>query len=287
MVGTLQPLGKQYPVVNADGTPTEYFIRWAQQKQIDIGNGVAASEVPAIIAAYLADHPLQAGAGIALTPTGNVADSPTIATEVQGVLDQLSMTQGTVLYRGATDWAALAPGTSGQFLKTNGAGANPVWANGGGGGWTEAKYYDQAVDGSAVTIECDVTNATEIFIDVQGLTNTNSVQRVVQVSVDGGTSWYTTSGNYNELDSGGTVANNAAFFLHSTATTSARSGKVHIINNRFGRSPVSAFVLNRSIASQFVASSTAINRVRVMGSAGATGTPAGTFNGGKVQFLTR
>lgn len=128
MVGTLQPLGKQYPVVNADGTPTEYFIRWAQQKQIDIGNGVAASEVPAIIAAYLADHPLQAGAGITLTPTGNVANSPTIAAEVQGVLDQLSMTQGTVLYRGAADWAALAPGTSGQFLKTLGAGSDPTWA---------------------------------------------------------------------------------------------------------------------------------------------------------------
>lgn len=134
MVGTLQPLGKQYPVVNPDGTPTEYFIRWAQQKQIDIGEGVAASAVPAIIAEYLADHPLQAGAGIALTPTGNVADSPTIATEVQGVLDQLSMTQGTVLYRGATDWAALAPGTSGQFLKTSGASADPAWATVSGGG---------------------------------------------------------------------------------------------------------------------------------------------------------
>lgn len=42
-------------------------------------------------------------------------------------LDFLSSTQGTVLYRGASGWAALAPGSSGQVLKTNGAGANPAW----------------------------------------------------------------------------------------------------------------------------------------------------------------
>jgi hypothetical protein len=44
----------------------------------------------------------------------------------------LSSTQGAVLYRGASTWAALAPGTSGQFLQTNGAAANPSWASASG-----------------------------------------------------------------------------------------------------------------------------------------------------------
>ena len=35
--------------------------------------------------------------------------------------------QGTVLYRGASSWSALAPGTAGQLLRTNGASANPSW----------------------------------------------------------------------------------------------------------------------------------------------------------------
>lgn len=39
--------------------------------------------------------------------------------------------QGDILYFDGTNYARLAPGTSGQFLKTQGAGANPVWANGG------------------------------------------------------------------------------------------------------------------------------------------------------------
>lgn len=35
--------------------------------------------------------------------------------------------QGTLLYRSASTWSALAPGTSGQLLQTGGASANPSW----------------------------------------------------------------------------------------------------------------------------------------------------------------
>jgi len=36
--------------------------------------------------------------------------------------------QGDILYRGAATWSVLAPGTSGFFLQTQGAAANPQWA---------------------------------------------------------------------------------------------------------------------------------------------------------------
>jgi len=38
--------------------------------------------------------------------------------------------QGDILYRSATDWVRLPAGTSGHFLKTQGASANPLWAGG-------------------------------------------------------------------------------------------------------------------------------------------------------------
>jgi hypothetical protein len=38
-----------------------------------------------------------------------------------------SAAQGDLLYRGASTWTRLGAGTSGQFLKTLGAGANPAW----------------------------------------------------------------------------------------------------------------------------------------------------------------
>lgn len=44
------------------------------------------------------------------------------------VLDFIGSTRGSVLYRGASGWAALTPGTSGLPLTSNGAGADPSYA---------------------------------------------------------------------------------------------------------------------------------------------------------------
>ena len=38
------------------------------------------------------------------------------------------LAQGDVLYYNGTSWVRLGAGTSGQFLKTNGSGANPAWS---------------------------------------------------------------------------------------------------------------------------------------------------------------
>jgi hypothetical protein len=42
-------------------------------------------------------------------------------------IDLASAAQGDVLYHNGTSYVRLAPGTSGQFLQTSGAAANPVW----------------------------------------------------------------------------------------------------------------------------------------------------------------
>ena len=46
--------------------------------------------------------------------------------------------QGDILYRGAASWARLPAGTSGQVLQTQGAGANPQWANAGVSYWARS-----------------------------------------------------------------------------------------------------------------------------------------------------
>jgi hypothetical protein len=51
------------------------------------------------------------------------------------VLDMVgSAAQGDIFYRNATVWTRLAAGTSGQFLQTQGAGANPQWSTPAGAG---------------------------------------------------------------------------------------------------------------------------------------------------------
>lgn len=45
----------------------------------------------------------------------------------------LGNTQGSIIYRGASVWTTLGPGTSGNFLRTNGTGVNPSWSAGNAG----------------------------------------------------------------------------------------------------------------------------------------------------------
>lgn len=132
MAGNLQPLDSKFAVVDAQGRPTEYFTRWAQQKQIDISKGITLTD----LAAYLAAHKLIAGTGIQLTPDGNIADGVTIHADAQAILDEITATRGAIIYRGLLGWTALLPGTANQLLQTNGAGADPTWVNppSGGGG---------------------------------------------------------------------------------------------------------------------------------------------------------
>ncbi|MBI1908868.1 MAG: hypothetical protein HYS22_01705 [Deltaproteobacteria bacterium] len=83
-----------------------------------------------------------------LTGTGS---SPTVAdNSVDGTDIALgSDAQGDVMYYSGTDWVRLAAGTSGQYLKTQGAGANPTWADSAAGtmgaltaDWGQTGAYD-------------------------------------------------------------------------------------------------------------------------------------------------
>jgi hypothetical protein len=104
-----------------------------------------------------------------------------------------SAAQGDILYRGASSWARLGAGTSGQYLQTQGAGANPQWAtvSGGGGGGSPAGSGSElqyrvdastfgAVTGSSVssgqitladkatvTLDNATTNARDALLDLQ------------------------------------------------------------------------------------------------------------------------
>lgn len=75
---------------------------------------------------------------LANTSGSSAAPVPTTLT---ALLDAaLGNAQGDILYRGASSWAVLAPGTSGYVLQTGGASANPSWVASGGGGSSAVDY---------------------------------------------------------------------------------------------------------------------------------------------------
>ena len=103
-------------------------------------------------------------------------------------------TQGDILYYGASGAPALLGfGTSGDFLKTQGTGANPTWAAA-GGAWTKLK----AVTLAASTASVSFVNGTDsVVIDgtyriykiiVDGIKGYDSTDTYVRMRVyDGGT----------------------------------------------------------------------------------------------------
>lgn len=65
---------------------------------------------------------------------------------------QIGNTQGSILYRDATEWKALAPGTSGEVLSTQGSGANPVWSSALAPFYMQVQYQlPQGNNGAAVS----------------------------------------------------------------------------------------------------------------------------------------
>jgi hypothetical protein len=90
MAGRAQPLDDKFAIVGPDGRPTLYFIKWAQQRQIDITDGITLTD----LTDYLAAHTIHEGVGIQITPSGNLTDGPIIAADVQEILDSLSATRG-------------------------------------------------------------------------------------------------------------------------------------------------------------------------------------------------
>ncbi|MDE2020560.1 MAG: hypothetical protein KGJ13_09515 [Patescibacteria group bacterium] len=66
-------------------------------------------------------------------------------------LDTIGATQGSLLYRSATAWTVLTPGTSGQVLGTFGTGANPAWTTAGIGANPTATAGDLAINGTATS----------------------------------------------------------------------------------------------------------------------------------------
>lgn len=72
----------------------------------------------------------QIGNNLVVANLSGVANTP-IGVTLTSLMDAvLGSVQGDLLYRNATQWTVLAPGTSGYFLATQGAAANPLWAAG-------------------------------------------------------------------------------------------------------------------------------------------------------------
>ena len=106
-----------------------------------------------------------------------------------------SQAQGDILYRDSSAWARLPAGTSGQFLKTQGAGANPTW-----GTVPSADIVLLATTtASGSSVDFTLQNATyssyKFVLENVGVSNDN-INLWMRSSTDGGSSFDSGSSNY-------------------------------------------------------------------------------------------
>lgn len=91
------------------------------------------------------------------TIKGNITAGTAAPTDntLTATLDALAGNlQGSVLYRNSSAWTALAPGTTGQFLMTQGAAADPVWngVSGASGGTVTSVTCNNGLSGGTFTL---------------------------------------------------------------------------------------------------------------------------------------
>lgn len=130
-----------YGVDDPGGTPVSGKL--TLQSVMDLFEANMAAPASAISSGTFADARIAASNvtqhEAALTVTeSQISDLGSYLTSVSldGISDVTLTTaaQGDILYRNASGWVNLPAGTSGQYLQTQGAGANPQWAAGAGGG---------------------------------------------------------------------------------------------------------------------------------------------------------
>ena len=87
-----------------------------------------ADDTPSILSVGTNNYVLTADSG---ESTGLKWAASQAASTLDSIGDVASITeeQGDILYWTGAAWDALSHGTSGQFLKTQGDGANPIWAD--------------------------------------------------------------------------------------------------------------------------------------------------------------
>lgn len=197
----------------ASGTVTNIALTVPSRQTVS-GSPVTSSGTLAITDNAQSPNIVFAGpsSGSAAVPTFRALVSADLPT----VLSNPMTTQGDIIYGGASGAPArLAPGTSGNVLQTNGAGAAPTWVtpSGGGGGSSGAfVLLEEHTVSAAAAVNFTTRNVTgqsgatfqsdfDVYqIEVVSLQPaTNGIQMRMQMTSDGGVT-YDTAAHYSTAD---------------------------------------------------------------------------------------
>jgi len=134
--------------------------------------------------------------------------------------------QGDILYHSGSAWVVLNAGTDGYFLKTQGSGANPIWADAGGGGGGSS-LFDATVGATGAdytTLGAAISDSKTRIALIDNTTETGNVTLPSNFYIQGfgdKGSPNINMGSYSFLDNSGA---NTGFTFKDLKITFAHSG---------------------------------------------------------------
>lgn len=192
-----------------------------------------------------------------------------------------SAAQGDILYRGASAWTRLGAGTSGQFLKTLGTGADPAWA---AIPATITSGTSQATtSGTSFEFASIPSGVKRITISFDQVSLSGSDNLLIQLGDSGGveTTIYTSASAANDGSGVSLVNSTAGFIILVANATRAMTGHM-VITRLTGNVWVSSHCATHTALTSNGAGrkelSAELDRVRI------TVTGANTFDAGQCNI---
>lgn len=130
-------------------------------------------------------------------------------------------------------------------------------------GWAVVGTWTHSVNVTNVEFT-DLEDYSEIIVIFRGITCSGAAQRMVQFSTDNGSSWDTTTSNYVILSAAGVESNPsvAGIFPHSTGSTAARSGVIHI--RQFNKATLKPVLNTQQGRAEIIVNTTAFDALRLI-----------------------
>lgn len=193
---------------------------------ISASAGIVGSKLNLTSSGAIGSTVANTGAFTTLTGTNITASTSltsSTATVLNGTVNLGPTHQGDIFYDNGTSVIRLTPGTSGLFLKTQGASANPAWAN-----QSMSFVSNTSVSGAATTGNIAITNTKyyKVIIHVNNLSGDDVLALRFNADSSSGNYLYSFDGR----TTGGAITGGSAGAQEIALGTSTKAGSTNSID---------------------------------------------------------